>query len=310
MKIKIVLTALVSIIFLSCSSDNEDVAKVPTTDFELKLDEYGLFDIDKNFEGYTLGLDTNLIYFNGRLDNQLCMEAFNKDNKINLLSWESDDKLVLEVHEGYGVNSTHEISVFRTINPYDYNDKHTYILWGIAEGDQYDQRERIITSDLYFTSVNKKYESMTFPSKAYFYSDLIPWYEDKVLVTKTPVEWNYGKLDSCFCYSMTGEEVFKFEKNINFYPDRNYIVISTSNYIEFVGDAGGYFCNKDITENIQVWESDKPLSDLPEDTRIDSIEFSLYGSSQISCIFNYTFYSGEKGTREVKVEIETGKIIN
>lgn len=309
MKKEFLFIALLSIIILSCEKEEGNEKKQPSTEFELELDTYGLFDVEKEFESYSLGIDTNHVYFNGRLDQKLCVEAFNKTNKTNLLSWESDDKLSIEVHEGYGVNSTHEITKFITITPYSYNDDHVYVLWGLAEGSQYPQNQRIITSDLYFTSGNKKYESMTFPTNAYFYYDLIPWYEDKVIVTKKPVESYTGKVDSCYCYSMDGTEIFNFTKNNN-YPTGNYIAISTSNYIKFFTSVTGNFTNVNIIENKKLWESEAPLNDLPEDTRIDSVELSRYNADQISCVFKYTLFSGEQGTREVKVNIETGIISN
>ncbi|MCG8578293.1 MAG: hypothetical protein MI866_00150 [Bacteroidales bacterium] len=308
MKNQFLFIVLFSISILSCEQEDTKVDKTPTTEFEFQLDAYGLFGVEKEFESTALGVDTNHIYFNGRLNQKLCMEAFNKSNKVNLLSWESEDNLVVEVHEGYGVNSTHEISIFRTITPYSFDNKHAYILWGIAEGSQYQTGQRIITSNLYFSSANRRFESMTFPSQAYFYSEIIPWHDDKIMVTKKPVEWNEGKKDSCFCYSITGQEVYKFEKKHNFYPTRNYIAVSTSNYIQFTGDINGTFKNKNIKESIEIWESDQPLNDLPEDTRIDTIELSWYTSNQISCIFKYTLYNGETGSREVFVEIESGKI--
>lgn len=310
MRIKSLLLTLLSISILSCEKEQgeEQLDKKPTTDFEIKLNDYGLFNVEKEFESYNLGIDTNNIYFVGRLDQKLCVESFNKTNKTNLLSWVSDVNLEIEVHEGYGVNSTHQISLFGARTAYNYNNEHAFILWGIAKGSQYRSDQRIITSDLYFTSSNRKYESMTFPTKAYFYTELISWYEDQIIVSKTPVDGTYGRIDSCFCYSMEGEEIFKFEKTNNFYPVRNYIAISPTNYIEFSGDSRGAFYNKNIIENKQIWESNLPLSDLPEDTRIDSIKFSRLSSSQLICNFNYTLYSGEKGEREMKIDIETGKL--
>jgi len=308
---KFLLIAMSFAFMLSCSTDelSDNLNdKLPSSEMELKLDEYGLFNSDKQFDAYTLGLDPNIIYFNGRYENKLCMESFKTKEKSKLLSWQSKDKYSLEVYEGYGVNTTHVISKFRTITPYQLGEDNIFIIWGIAVGEQYTVHQRIITSDLYFTSGDnsKKLESRTYPEKSYFYSKVKPWFKASVLVSKRAVV--APAADSCFCYSMKGEELFAFKKHIDFFPTKNYIPINTTNYIEFQGGIKGTLCNCNIKDNKKVWESEMPLKDLPKDTRIDKIEFSILNTNDVLCKFNYTLFSGVTGSRKLIVKINTGEI--
>lgn len=305
---KILLITMSFAFALSCSTD-ELVDKLPLSDMELKLDEYGLFNNGKQFDGYTLGLDPNIIYFNGRSNKKLTMKSFNITDRNNLLSWQSKDDLSVEVYEGYGVNSTHIISEFKTITPYQYGDDNVFIIWGIAVGEQYAMQQRIITSDLYFTSGDKreKFESMTYPSKSYFYTKIKPWYDGSVIVSKSSAS---GRLvDSCFCYSVKGEELFSFKKNIKSFVNVNYIAINNTNYIEFIGGIRGTFRHSNIKDNKQVWESVMPLKDLAEDTRIDEVKFTILNTIDVLCEFNYTLFSGGIGSRDVIVKIKTGQIV-
>jgi len=309
MKRSLYFVLLISFLILSCSKENDKPTIEPTTDLEFKLDTYGLFNIDKQFEGYATGIDTNQIYFNGRLDNKLCVEAFNKSSKSNVLSWVSNDKLTIEVHEGYGVNSTHQISWFETRYPYNYNDDHAYILLGFAEGSQYLNDKRIITSDLYFSSVNKKYKSMTYPSKAWFYYRVNPWYEDHIIVRKKPAQDWSALPDSLICYSMKGDEIFRFaDHHTGTKSVHGGIAVSVTNMIRFSGQKQGVFIHKNIHTDEIVWESAKPLTDLPEDTRLDEEEYSRVDANSVLYKINYTHYSGETGSREIIIDIATGKL--
>lgn len=308
---KFLLIAISFAFMLSCSTDelSDNLNdKLPSSEMELKLDEYGLFNSEKQFDAYTLGLDPNIIYFNGRYENKLCMESFKTKEKSKLLSWQSKDKYSLEVYEGYGVNTTHVISKFRTITPYQLGEDNIFIIWGIAVGEQYTLHQRIITSDLYFTSGDnsKKLESRTYPEKSYFYSKIQAWFNGSVIVSKRGVI--APSLDSCFCYSVKGEELFKFRDNKNSIPTKNYLAINNTNFIEFRGDARGTLCNINIKDSKKIWESEMPLKDLPEDTRIDNIDFSILNTSDVLCKFNYTLFSGVTGSRKLIVKINTGEI--
>ena len=55
---------------IGCSTEDESIPEVDLSEIDLLLNEYNLLDTDVNFENFTLGIDTNLIYFNGRKKDQ------------------------------------------------------------------------------------------------------------------------------------------------------------------------------------------------------------------------------------------------
>lgn len=305
-KIVLVITVL-AISLIACEKESGNSETQPGTDLEKLLDEYGIFNTDVNFEGYSLGVDTNLIYFNGRSDENLCLKSFDRTDKTNLLSWIEDEPLEIEVHEGYGEYSTHQISEFIIQYPHNFEDKHVFILKGLARGEQYNMGQRIITSNLYFVSDDsyKIMKSLTFPFNAYFYHQISSWFENYVIVSKTPVESQLAT-DSCFCYSMAGDLMYKYKGDI---PVSSSLPINLHECITFPISIGATFIRKNLLTQEEVWISEPQFTDLPEETRIDNYTYSLTDDGYLLYQMDYTLLSGEKGSRSIKVEIATGKII-
>ncbi|MCW3806081.1 hypothetical protein [Plebeiibacterium marinum] len=306
--IKFLFATLLAVAIFSCENDKEeDVQKIGVLpEMDMLIEEYGLSGDGVAYDGCSLGLDTNIIYFNGRMGGRLCIESFDRTNKNNLISWQGSEALQLLYQEdkGYGESADYEISDFGIKKPYRFNGYHAFILEGKGNG----LVNEIVSRNLYFISSDncKKIESLAYPSgrDTYIFYNIIPWYQNHILVLKASIE--PGNLDSCFCYSMDGNEMYKLEKSANYLSDKNFIVVDIAKYIEFGDDVLGTFVCNDIINEEEIWESEMPLNDLPEDARIDKIEFSVYDSSSILCKFNYTLYSGETGVRDVVVDTATG----
>lgn len=300
---------LISMVLFACDKESTTQAEqnTPISEFDLLLEKYGIFNSNVNFEGYTLGVDTNLIFFNGRDNDKLVVSAFNRIDKSNILTWKDKTVLdtIVEVEEGYGISSTHKIDQFRLIKPYKYRNDYVFVLWSIALGSEYiPGNQRIINSDLYFVSEQDfaKKESSTYPTGSLFYYSIASWFNDNILVSLN----SDGGGSKLFCYSTKCQEMFVSEKSY-LSPDINIIPISLYEYIEFLGDIRGSFMCRNIKTDDVKWKSEIPFLDLPEDTRLDMVNFLQEEPNYVICNFEFTLFNGEKMSQKIKLEIESGK---
>tara|TARA_R110001583_G_scaffold59123_1_gene176014 strand:- start:44960 stop:45868 length:909 start_codon:yes stop_codon:yes gene_type:complete len=280
---------------IGCSTEDESIPEVDLSEIDLLLNEYNLLDTDVNFENFTLGIDTNLIYFNGRKKDQLFIECFNRTDKSNILSWNKQAVIdtIVTVDRGYGETSTHNFESFKIRQAYTYKNSHVFILQGGDSNDAFST----LSLDLFFVS-NQDYVKVKKIRKAAIIQNLftiIPWYEGRVLYNTAAV----GGESVCISYSVNGEEIYKTEDHIRI-SEVNIIPI---NLYEYIGFQNNFFYRNDLTIKNRTWFSE---SVLPDNSRADEVKITREDSDHVIFDIKYTLYSGDKESKKFKVEIESG----
>ncbi|WP_430815331.1 hypothetical protein [Carboxylicivirga sp. RSCT41] len=300
--IKFVIAALLTISVFSCekNNDEETVPKLELTAFETLLDDYDLLTNDVKYEYSTLGTDTNLIYFNGRIKDKLVIKGFNKLNKELVYSNEGIKlDTIINIDEGYGVITKHYISDFTIQHIYKYSDECTFILWGWAYGSQYTQTgKQAVSADLYMISGQNiiRKESATIPTTNYYFNTITPWFENSFIAET----YNYNdKASKNYYYSMNSDKPYELTKS---FWGNDYIPINFQECICF--DNG--FERRNIKTYETLWNTDNPVSDLPENTRIDKITYHINSTNSVICKFEYTHYDGITGERKFNINPTTG----
>jgi hypothetical protein len=292
--------AMFSFGLLGCGTEDEQIpglngSEEERSEFELLLKEYNLLDTDVNFENFTLGIDTNLIYFNGRKKDQLFIECFNRTDKSNILSWNKQAVIdtMVTLDEGYGETSTYNFEHFKIRQAYTYKNSHVFILQGGNSDDLFST----LSLDLFFAS-NQDYVKIKKIRRAVFIQNsfnITPWIEGTVLYNTTAVEGE----TVCICYSVDGEEIYKAEDFIRI-DEVYFIPINLYEYISFINNS---FFRNDLTIKNRIWSSE---SVLPDNSRVDDVKITQEDSYHVIFDFKYTLYSGDKKSKKFKVEIESG----
>ncbi|RXQ87291.1 hypothetical protein EO244_16565 [Ancylomarina salipaludis] len=304
MKIRrIILVLLLINVMMSCSKSDSteiDIKKEVSTEFDELLDKYGLFNTDVKYESFTVGVDTNIILFNGRVKERLVIKGFNKLDKNSICSYEGIVlDTIVDIDEGYGVTSTHHISDFSIQKFYKHGDDYAFILWGWAYGDYQHSERQTVTSDFYIVSdqLNKvKISSFTIPDSKFYFNNITPWFGNSFIVETYCFSEKKSKWR---CFSMDGVEYYEVYDR---YMDNHLIPINLQEYISL--DLT--FERKNYKTGQTIWESEDPLSDLPADIRIDDVVFEQLEGGYVVCNIKYTQQDGVVGERKFKVDIATG----
>ncbi|RXQ92992.1 hypothetical protein EO244_11005 [Ancylomarina salipaludis] len=286
-----------SLSLIGCDKENEDVQtpEPNKTKFELLLEEYNLLDSDVNFENYTLGIDTNLIYFNGRKKDQLFIECFNRTDKSNVLSWNKQAAIdtIVTVDKGYGETATYTFENFKLRQAYTYKNNHVFIL----QGGYAENLLSTYSLDLFFVS-NQDYTKIKKIRMGALIQNLfyiIPWYEGHILYQTSDEEGE----TVCISYTVNGEEIYKAEDSINI-NEENIIPINLYEYIGFVNNS---FYRNNLTTKNRIWISENVL---PDNSRVDDAEITQEDPDYVIFDLKYTLYSGDKKSKKFKVNIESG----
>ncbi|MBI9058471.1 MAG: hypothetical protein JEZ01_11975 [Labilibaculum sp.] len=296
---KLFLGLAIIIAMISCSDSDSEIEEnvQPSNEFEEILAKYNLFNTNVKYESVQIGSDTNTIYFNGRIKDKLIIKGFSRTNKTSIFS---NDEFTLDtivnINEGYGESSIYNITDFSIRKIHKFENDYAFLLWGwgyTAPGEKLG-----ISCDLYFISdqANKRIKSFTQPKTDYFFSKIIPWFENSFLVLSNS---DFNHQHKWNCYTMDGLEQFEVNK---FADSGYYTSINIQESIRFENK----FIRRNLKNDKIIWESENPLADLPEDTRIDDAKFSQTEDGYINCKINYTKKDGVKGERTYKVEIASG----
>lgn len=302
---KLILILLLVSVILSCSkSDSTEIdiekEKEASTEFEKLLDQYGLFNTDVKYESVTLGVDTNTIFFNGRIKENLVIKGFNKLDKKSIYSYERIElDTIVDIDLGYGVQSTYEITDFSIQKIYKYEDHYAFILWGWAYGDFQHTTRQAVTSDFYIVSnnLNKlKISSFTLPDSEFYFLDIAPWFGNSFIIETFCFSEGKSKWK---CFNMDGVEHYEVYDR---YMENYRIPISLQEYIGL--DLTFKRVNYETDQTI--WETQNPLSDLPSDIRKDEVVFEILDDDFVVCNIKYTQKDGVVGERKFKINIATG----
>jgi len=303
MKIKRLILGLLLVgIMTSCSdsdSSEKDVEKMPSTAFEELLADFGLFNTSVKYESYSLGVDTNTVYFNGRVKDKLIINGFNRKSKTNIYSYEGLVlDTIIDVDEGYGVISNHQITNFSINSIHKYGDDCSFILWGWTSDDPR-WAQKAASCDLYIVSgqmTKTKVTSSSIPQKEYYFNIVSPWFENAFMV-QTYCDFDIKSKWRCF--TMDGVEHYEVDGR---YMGNDRIPINLEECIYFSSS----FKRVNYKSGKTIWESEEPLTELPADIRIDKVEFEQTETDFVVCIINYTLENGIKGERKYNVDIATG----
>lgn len=296
---KLFLGLAIVIAMISCSDSDSEIEEniQPCNEFEEILAKYNLFNTNVKYESIQIGSDTNTIYFNGRIKDKLIIKGFDKLNKTNIFSHDEFTlDTIVNINEGYGETSTYNISDFSIRTIHEYGNDYAFILWGwgITEPGV----KQAISCDLYIISDqgNKRMKSFAKPTTDYFFGQIIPWFENSFLVLSNS---DFNILHKWSCYTMDGVEQYEVNK---FDTNGYYISINIQECIRFENK----FIRRNLKNDEIIWESENPLADLPEDTRIDDAKFSQTEDGYVNSIITYTLKNGKKGERTYKANIATG----
>jgi len=290
-----------SFIFTGCSKkdDPEPRGELTSDSYYSPLSkEYG---IDKDVDYTSVGIDTNLIFFNRRIDHKLWIGGFEKESKKQILDWTETTKLdtTLSIYEGYGEYKNFKITRFCCTHFYKFNNSYSFILQGIdiANG-------QIAYSDLYFIQENKlikKYRTTPSPSGVYFRS-LCPWFEGVIATL------DGGDKKKTY-YNMSGDSLFAV--NSNFYFNDRCAALSSEESIEYnlgLNKKTIYFKKLNIKTNECSWVTDTITLDESQETiKVSSVDITKAINNWTYTI-NYTRYSGEKKSVQIDLNINTGEI--
>lgn len=263
--------------------------------------EYGINKDGLHLEFHSDGLDTNFIFFNGRINQKLWVGGFEKASKQKIFEWTENSKLdtTFRIHGGYGEYANFEITDFWGMYFYKLNNACSFLLRG------YDKSaDQVVTMDLYFfnnENLIKKYRTIPYPSNAYFQS-IHPWFNG-IIVTQSNAKRA--------CYNMNGDSLFAVDSSITI-NDRIFAV----NYEDAIlyalnlSEKSVYFSRKNIKTNETLWTSSTVVLDnSQEPIKINNTSVSKVNNTWTYKI-DYTRYSGEKKSVQVVLDIDTGDINN
>lgn len=296
-QIQLLTLALVLTTLFACEKNDNDIEERPIlNDFEQLLDEYSLLDSDIDFEGGQIGVDTSLIFFNGRDEQKLHICAFDREEKKSIFKWTDNNQLPTEVTVA---NQKQTIDKFTLRTPYKHNSHYAFIL-------QSNSNNLPIKNDLYFVSQQGliKKSGELFNSGNLYYTDVMKWFDDNVLIR---LESNSG-VRKFECYNVMGEKIFETQAETSYSVNPNNIAISLHECIIYSGGVRGKFICKNIATNTDVWESKTPNPDLSLNSEIKKVEFTKENSTHIICHFVFKLVDDSILKRKIKVAIASGEI--
>ena len=297
---------ILAIIQFSCDNEKEEVEPTyklyPDGSSDKDLEDYGLLNSDVNysFPFRAFNKDRTLIFFNGSLGNCLNIKCFEISPKKELFSWTEPEPLesTIKIDLGYGEQEILEINKHRVIDPLYINDVCVFILDGVTTVNDFWH------SNIYIVTGLKYYKEKAIDNQRF--EGVKQWYQGGYIVSKR-FEENGESYFSYLCFSGNGEKIFESMPSVfRIHNNSKAIVVPVSyvEYIEYDGIQSFYRIN--IEKNKVLWENTKnSLSDLPSTMRIDDINVFLE-DDYVKYLITFTLYSGESGTKEIKLDLKTG----
>ena len=312
---KLLLILMLTPFLFGCSKDDSPANEPSVLENENILDklrkEYNITKEGLFLESASNGIDTMILFINGRFNESLWIGCYDKTTKKQIYEWVEKEKLdtIFHLNIGFGEFSDLKVNVFYIKYPYYADGQLYFILWGYNQNisTNIGISGRIISSDLYFIKNNnllKKQRSFTYPNES-FYQDVKPWFNS--IFSKYQDNIN-------ICFSANGDSLFSFN-NVWSTLERSEpigieecIELNTSHYTSNVRDF--HFKRHNLKTKETLWENEnKPLNNIPKDDRLDSTIIDKNNNIWTYSFFYTSFTDGAKYTKLIDLNIETGELI-
>jgi len=303
---KILIVLALSAVIYSCSKeDKENASDIPIEENTIVTQNIKKYNFDRaRFDDNTVNVARggSDIMFYGNEEGKLSVAVYDTISKQEIFSWTNDKELPkkLTVDLLYGDIEEYEIEDYFIYEFVYKNNKCAFVLQGVKDS------KYILTSGLYFVGENfnknytYSYDGTEFNiTKWWDWTGIKYWDEDRCLVNyNEAIDAKAGKyIYPVICYSLAGEKLFVakavFQEQVSLTDGLNYSISS----IERVNIQTG--------ETVWTNEFDS-LEGLESDVRVDATSVSSKDEEKIVYKIEYTLISGEKGSREIEIDVETG----
>ncbi|MCI1780182.1 MAG: hypothetical protein LKI53_09545 [Bacteroidales bacterium] len=301
------LLIFVLITVCACSSSKDEEPQASTTnDGQIAkiAKEYGIAeDTIPYIESVISGIDTNQIYFNGRINKRLWISGFEKLSKERIFNWTEKAQLDthLTVNMGFGEYKEFSFSNLLLRCLYKQNNNYTFIL-----RSNNSVNDNFAFTYLYFINNNiliKKYQRFYYDNFGETFNEIIPWSKG-IMITRgstLQLESDY------FFYDMQGDSLYQAKM----IPDSDYEAVNNDEFIKKDIDQSEKSINfqrGNLKTGEILWNSSSTIIDASNEAiRIDNIDISKKDDIWTYTI-NYTMYSGTKKKVCLYVDISDGTV--
>jgi len=306
---KILIVLALSAVIYGCSKEDkaekEITPEIPVGETTIITESVKKYNFDRarfDENAVNVARGGSDIMFYGNEEGKLSVAVYDTISKQEIFSWTNDKELPkkLTVDLLYGETEEYGIEDYFIYEFVYKNNKCAFVLQGVKENNF------LLTSGLYFVGgkTNKNYtysydgteDNIT---KWWDWTGIKYWDEDRCLVNyNEAIDMKSHKyIYPVICYTLDGEELFiakaEFQEQVSLTDGLNYSVST----IERVN----------IQTGETVWTNEfNSLEDLESDVRVDATSVSSKDDKKIMYKIEYTLTSGEKGSREIEIDVETG----
>ena len=185
------------------------------------------------------------------------------------------------------------------------------LIWYIIQKDNY-------YYPLIYVFDNRSLKKIDFKNKNLRIENVEKW-GDFGFKVHTEIPINGRELSRYFFYDNNWQLLYASETEIELlnnldsnYPSfsKYYFLLNSEEIIYFYRDS---FSRINLKDNIKKWElssnSVNSFNSFPKNTRLDNFSVSKNGNVW-TFMQNYTLLNGEKGIKSIKINIETGEVVN
>ncbi|GEM_PF-3321412 len=282
---------LLSLFTISCSTRNNNIPEAPYITCALDDDgqEYGISK-EIQLESFTSSMDTNYVAFCGHTDNKLWIACFEKNSKKKLLEWTDDKPIQTKMIINTGNGESKKFTIYtRSFSQRPYFNQNTMIFL-LSMSNSIEE----VASNLYFLKNNQLQQVFTsqYPFETSDYKKIHGWYNS--IITEN--------MDRYECYTENGEILYSIADSHLFSEKMEPI-----NYyegIDFNLTDKWSVRRVNLKDNIIVWENKiSPISDL----KVNNTTLLKKDNNIWTYAINYSLNNGIKETKEIKLDINTGK---
>ena len=303
--LSVLLSSLLLLSLFSCedkNSEKDDISLISIDnaniiEFQKKAKEYGLNDVLESVDYINYNTDTTAILFSGIKNKKFHIGCFNTDTKEALISWRYIENLdtTITLNLGYGDSISKVIEEYHIGSFEYYKDTCILLLYG-----QNDDNYEVITSDIYSITndFSTKQETTTYPNSNYYYYSINQWTKSTLSIELR----NERSERKNICCNYGGINLFEFYSSSTLSEKKH--IIDIYKYIAYTSNT---FICKNAQTGAMIWESENIIEHLPTDAKVERT-LTSESETHLEFIYTYTLYDGTKGSVNLTLEKETGKI--